>query len=121
MSEIKMETFLKENVMEVVSKKYKYAPESLKYLRDIKEQLLSVISTVDETIDYMNKIQKVKDQNNGVVYPFDEGDDYWVIEDGKVVWSCWDDISEEYHRDNPNREYFMSEESANQQLKYIQK
>ena len=27
-------------------------------------------------------------------YPFEEGDDYWVIQNGKIIKSCWDDVSE---------------------------
>jgi hypothetical protein len=30
-------------------------------------------------------------------YPFKEGDDYWTIERGGVVWSCWDEQSEDMH------------------------
>ena len=41
-------------------------------------------------------------------YPFNEGDDYWTIENGEVVWSCWDDISEQMHDENPNQVYYKS-------------
>ncbi len=41
-------------------------------------------------------------------YPFEEGDDYWTIEHGRVVWSCWDDISEQMHDENPNQVYYKS-------------
>lgn len=48
-------------------------------------------------------------------YPFEEGDDYWVyVEDIRghiLIWSCWDDVSEELHDENPNREYFTEEEA----------
>jgi hypothetical protein len=47
-------------------------------------------------------------------YPFKEGDDYWTIEDGVVVWSCWDEQSEEIF--NPNKIYFTSESDANKYL-----
>jgi hypothetical protein len=49
-------------------------------------------------------------------YPFEEGDDYWTIERGQVVWSCWDDISEELFRENPYQEYFETEEEAKNSL-----
>jgi hypothetical protein len=49
-------------------------------------------------------------------YPFEEGDDYWTIEDGEVVWSCWDYISEELFRENPDKEYFETEEEAKNSL-----
>lgn len=45
-------------------------------------------------------------------YPFEEGDDYWTIEDGEVVWSCWDEQSEQLFRENPYQEYFETEEEA---------
>ena len=47
-------------------------------------------------------------------YPFEEGDDYWTIQDGQVVWSCWDDISEELY--NKNKLYFTSQERAEEFL-----
>ena len=31
------------------------------------------------------------------LYPFSEGDEYFTIEDGDIVRSCWDDISEEFY------------------------
>lgn len=43
-------------------------------------------------------------------YPFEEGDDYWVEEDGDLVWGVWDDASEEMHDENPDRQYFTQEE-----------
>ena len=49
-------------------------------------------------------------------YPFEEGCDYWTIEDGEVVWSCWDSISEELFRENPDKEYFETEEEAKNSL-----
>ena len=45
-------------------------------------------------------------------YPFNEGDDYWTIEDGVVVHSCWDDISEQLYDANPNQKYFATEEEC---------
>ena len=45
-------------------------------------------------------------------YPFNEGDDYWTVENGEVVWSCWDDVSEELFDENPNKKTFKSEEEA---------
>ena len=50
---------------------------------------------------------------------FEEGDDYWTIEDGKVVWSCWDDVSEEDHENIPNRIYYASEMEAKLALRKI--
>jgi hypothetical protein len=60
-----------------------------------------------------------EDEEQGNVYPFMEGDDYWTIEDGKVIWSCWDDVSEDIFRGNPYKNYFESEAEANNFLKNI--
>ncbi len=51
-------------------------------------------------------------------YPFNEGDDYWTIMDGEVVWSCWDDVSEDWHDENPYKLYFKSEKDA---VNYLRK
>jgi hypothetical protein len=45
-------------------------------------------------------------------YPFKEGDDYYTIENGEVVWSCWDFVSEDIHDDNPNIKYYKSMKNA---------
>ena len=70
-------------------------------------------------------------------YPFNEGDDYWTIEPVnnaeykplvsneenpsrfEVVWSCWDDVSEDMHDENPNQVYFTSEEQAYGAVEFI--
>jgi len=43
-------------------------------------------------------------------YPFKEGDDYWTIEDNLVIWSNWDDVSEELY--SPNTKYYKTMEDA---------
>lgn len=50
-------------------------------------------------------------------YPFEEGDTYYTIEQGEVVESCWDDVSEETHDDNPNMRYFETREEAEKDIK----
>ena len=50
-------------------------------------------------------------------YPFLEGDNYWTIEDDKIIWSCWDYISEELFDLNPNKLYFKSKKIAINYLK----
>jgi|TARA_B110000093_G_scaffold146113_1_gene158222 hypothetical protein len=117
---IKMGKFLKTNVLDTISRKYKYDPErSLPYLKEITEQLLEVQALVNETTSYMNRVVRIKDEEQGNVYPFMEGDDYWTIEDGKIIWSCWDDVSEDIFRGNPYKNYFESEAEANNFLKNI--
>lgn len=52
-------------------------------------------------------------------YPFEVGDDYWTIEDGKVTWSSWDYVSEQIFNRNPNQIYYASELLANEALSKI--
>jgi hypothetical protein len=52
-------------------------------------------------------------------YPFKEGNDYWTIEEGKVTWSCWDDVSEDWHDLNPHKKYFTTEQEAQDYLKRL--
>ena len=40
------------------------------------------------------------------IYPFAEGDTYYTLENGEWIESCWDDVSEEMHDANPNKEYY---------------
>lgn len=49
-------------------------------------------------------------------YPFEEGDNYFTIEDNKIVWSCWDEESENMHDANPNKEYFKTTCEATEKL-----
>ncbi len=39
-------------------------------------------------------MEKLKKQ-----FPFNEGDDYYTLEQNDIIWSCWDDQSEEFHTD----------------------
>jgi hypothetical protein len=41
-------------------------------------------------------------------YPFDEGDFYYVVENGEIVQSIWDSVSEEIHDSHPNRIYYAT-------------
>ena len=45
-------------------------------------------------------------------YPFDEGDTYYTIEDGEIVESTWDFVSEEMYEENPKDFYFHTRRSA---------
>ena len=51
-------------------------------------------------------------------YPFNEGDDYWVLEDGDLVWGVWDDASEEMHDEDPKRTYFTNEQAIDYAREY---
>jgi hypothetical protein len=60
---IKMGKFLKTNILDTVSRKYKYDPtRSLIYLNEITEQLKEVQVLVDETKVYMNAVIKIKEK-----------------------------------------------------------
>lgn len=73
---------------------------------------LNLYSYQEEVYDAV--VEFIKEYNKQ--YPFQEGDDYWTIEKGRVVWSCWDDISEQIHDDNPNKVYYKSQREAVKQL-----
>ena len=70
----------------------------------INESLL----TMDIEVVYDRVVEFIKAHKK---YPFNEGDDYWVVEDGDLVWGVWDDISEEIHDESPDRIYFTEEEA----------
>lgn len=118
---LKMGKFLKKNILDTISKKYNYSPDqSIKCLKDISEQLLEVQVLISETKKYMGRVKRIKDERAGIVFPFKEGDDYWIIEDGEVVYSIWDDVSEELYRQNSNQIYFENERRAKNYLKRSQ-
>ena len=118
---LKMGKFLKKNILDTISKKYNYSPDqSIKYLKDISEQLLEVEVLIRENKKYMGRVKRIKDERAGIVFPFKEGDDYWIIEDGEVVYSIWDDVSEELYRQNSNQIYFENERRAKNYLKRSQ-
>lgn len=54
------------------------------------EMILEAISWLGGTVE--NGFER---EFNPRIFPFKEGDDYWTVEDGKPIWSCWDDQSEE--------------------------
>jgi len=55
-------------------------------------------------------------------YPFNEGDDYWVVvtntdkKELEIVWSCWDYISEQIHDEDPDRLLFATEQEATEYI-----
>lgn len=55
------------------------------------------------------------------VYPFEEGDTYFTIEDGQVIESTWDYVSEEIFDEDVKGKlfYFKSKEDAVEFLKQI--
>lgn len=67
-----------------------------------------------EDLDYFDTIEEFLNEKNNPKnkYPFNEGDDYWTIEDNKLIISCWDNISEELYDENPNQVYYKTEKDA---------
>ena len=60
-------------------------------------------------------------------YPFKEGDDYYIVVKHKdriynlhtyeILWSCWDDVSEEFYNiEGNNRKLFKSREDAQKHI-----
>lgn len=61
---IKMGKFLKQNVLDTISRKYKYNPErSLPYLKEISTQLKEVQELIDETSNYMCEVERIKEED----------------------------------------------------------
>tara|TARA_B100001063_G_C16680736_1_gene511599 strand:- start:419 stop:730 length:312 start_codon:yes stop_codon:yes gene_type:complete len=96
----------------------------LEYEKAYHDAYSSFIRMMDKELDnagckyaeqYTNRVLSEKEKEKGQ-YPFQEGDDYWTIEKGRVVWSCWDDISEQMHDENPNKAYYKSQREAVKQL-----
>ena len=64
-----------------------------------------------------------------IVYPFKEGDTYYTTLKHKdkvyglhkydIIESCWDDISEEYHRASPYRKLFKTRNEAKAHIEYL--
>ena len=94
---------------------------------NIKQFITEANPTKNQLIQFINKsIVKVFDtyylsdeQNilSDKLYPFNEGDDYYTIENGDIIYSCWDDVSEEMHDENPNKKYFSNTNDAKNYLK----
>ena len=72
-------------------------------------------------LDYANSQPNENKLEQDIVYPFNDGDDYYTIEDNKIVWSCWDNISEEFYREDPNRSLFKTKEQAQEYINKLNK
>ena len=73
--------------------------------------LFDIDNTYDAVVEFIKEYNDGCHQTYNDRYPFNEGDDYWVVEDGDLVWGVWDDISEEIHDESPDRIYFTEEEA----------
>ena len=61
---IKMGKFLKQNVLDTISRKYKFNPErSFPYLKEISTQLKEVQELIDETSNYMCEVERIKEED----------------------------------------------------------
>jgi len=96
------------------------------------KELFNILYRLEDIYDYDNTklgkeigelVNKLQTEllNKDTVYPFKEGDDYYTIEDNKIVWSCWDNISEEFYRDDPNRLLFETKEQAQEYINKLNK
>ena len=96
------------------------------------KELFNILYRLEDIYDYDNTklgkeigklVNKLQTEllNKDIVYPFKEGDDYYTIEDNKIVWSCWDNISEEFYRDDPNRLLFQTKEKAQEYINKLNK
>lgn len=54
----------------------------------------------------------LKEEKDNYSFPFFEGDDYYTIEKGKVIESCWDEESEVIHKINPTQKYYKTKQDA---------
>ena len=92
------------------------------WLMPVAEKCLNVSddTMLEQSVDLYNSLPScnINEVYEAVVkfisynkYPFNEGDDYWVVEDGEILWGVWDDASEDMHDENPNRKYFTEEEA----------
>lgn len=73
-------------------------------------KIQSVHNACVEFIKWYNQQQQPKQ------YPFNEGDDYWVIDEDKPIKYIWDAYAEEKYNQSPNRIYYQSEEDAHEAL-----
>jgi len=61
---IKMGKFLKQNVLDTISRKYKFNPaRSLPYLKEISTQLKEVQELINETSNYMCEVERIKEED----------------------------------------------------------
>jgi len=59
-------------------------------------------------------------------YPFKEGDDYYIVlkhkdriynlHEYEILWSCWDDVSEEIYNVEPVRKLFRTRNEAQEYI-----
>ncbi len=93
-----------------VMKKYDCTSEEALNVLDSVMQSEWLMESIFEMIDEQAEAKGIKENT----YPFNEGDDYWTIDDNErtIRWSMWDEISEELYDENPNTPLFKSIEDA---------
>jgi len=121
-----METFLNEHqVKELQSQGWEVKPKQFFITLYADEFNNTVWKSICSVIGCSTDVNHVTLLSNGFKtneeldkYPFKEGDDYYTIDrDNDVIWSCWDDVSEEFHDEDPNRIYYKSVDEAFKFLK----
>ena len=81
---------------------------------DLCENIEIIAENVSENFSDYDYLFSIDEDDFNIEYPFEEGDDYWTIENGEIVQSCWDEQSEELHTDD--KIYFSSEDEAREYL-----
>ena len=62
--EIQLHNFLKENILDVVSKKHNYNPTCLDYLENTEKDLMLTLAFVSSTKEVMLRIQELQQPKN---------------------------------------------------------
>ena len=93
-------------------------------MKELAEQLQEAINEIErwkgmayeEDDEVGNAVSSIKDVIKKITpHPFNEGDDYYTIENNNIVWSCWDEGSEELH--TYDRKYFTTVAEAKRYAK----
>jgi hypothetical protein len=76
------------------------------------KEVINVLSYCDATcyIDSASFLRIIGAEQKRIKYPFDEGDTYYVIENGSIVQSIWDDVSEQLYV--PHKRYYSTLDQA---------
>jgi len=62
--EIKLHDFLKDNILDVVSKRHNYNPTCLEYLENTEKDLMLTLAFVNSTKEVMLRIKEIKETKN---------------------------------------------------------
>jgi hypothetical protein len=77
----------------------------IRWVSDI-HHLLDDRTPIDALDNTPQGIHTIGDIRKRLKYPFVEGEDYYTVENGDIIYSCWDFVSEELHDANPDKRYW---------------